>query len=424
MAAKGIKCVKGVRDIFPPEIDIWKFIENIWEETFSLYGFKEIRVPIFEYTNLFQRGIGESTDIVEKEMYTFTDKSGNSITLRPEGTASVVRAYVEHNLNKESPFNKFYYIGPMFRYERPQKGRYRQFYQIGVEVFDDNSPEIEVETLEMVNFALKKLGFSKYELNVNSIGCPECRPNFIKILKEKLNENKEKLCDDCKRRIDTNPLRVLDCKKESCKTVINEMPKITEYLCEDCKKHHLRLLKLLKGRKINYVENPLLVRGLDYYVRTTFEVVVENLGAQNAILGGGRYDGLVKELGGPDISGFGFALGLDRMVIALNENIKNSFQKNPDFYLAYFGENVIDYSFSILEKFREKGISVYTNFKGRSFKSHLRLANRLNSKFVILIGEDEVKNNKIIVKNMKEGTQREIKFDDLNSFLDEISKEN
>ncbi len=423
MATKGFKCVKGVRDILPPEIDVWKFVEKTWEEFFLLYGFKEIRIPIFEYTNLFQRGIGEATDIVEKEMYTFLDKSGNSITLRPEGTAPVVRAYVEHNLHRESPFNKFYYMGPMFRYERPQKGRYRQFYQIGVEVFDDNSPEVEVETLEMINLALKKLGFKKYTLYLNSIGCSKCRPEFIKILKENLTKRKDELCNDCKRRIDTNPLRVLDCKNEMCKRVVRDMPKITENLCEDCKAHHTRLKNLLEKRGIEFSENHLLVRGIDYYIKTTFEVVVENLGAQNAVLGGGRYDGLIKELGGPDISGFGFALGLDRMVLSLGDEIKNNLKNPPDFYLAYLGDEVLEYSFKVAKIFRENGFSIYTNFKGRSLKSHLRLANKLNSKFVILIGENEMKDSKIIVKDMKESNQREIKFEEINSFINEIEKE-
>ncbi len=412
-----IKCVKGVRDILPPEVDVWNFVEGVWKKYFSLYGFKEIRIPIFEYTGVFQRGIGEGTDIVEKEMYTFLDKSKNSITLRPEGTASVVRAYIEHNLYMESPFNKFFYSGPMFRYERPQKGRYRQFYQMGVEVFDDDSSEVEVEVIEMIVEALKEMGFNDYQLNINSIGCKNCRPKFIEVLREKLKGSMDMLCEDCKRRIDLNPLRVLDCKKDSCRRVVSEMPVITEFLCDGCREHHHRFKELLVNRKISFVENPLLVRGLDYYVRTTFEVLVGNLGAQNAILGGGRYDGLVKELGGPDVSGFGFALGVDRMVLALKEDVREKSYDYPEFYLAFLGEDVIPYSFEIMNLVRKNGHSLYTNFRGRSLKSHMRLANKLNVKYVVIIGEDEVKKGCVLLKNMENGSQREINISDFENFL-------
>ena len=412
-----IKCVKGVRDILPPEVDVWNFVEGVWKKYFSLYGFKEIRIPIFEYTGVFQRGIGEGTDIVEKEMYTFLDKSKNSITLRPEGTASVVRAYIEHNLYMESPFNKFFYSGPMFRYERPQKGRYRQFYQMGVEVFDDDSSEVEVEVIEMIVEALKEMGFNDYQLNINSIGCKNCRPKFIEVLKERLRSNLDRLCEDCKRRIDLNPLRVLDCKKDSCRRVVSEMPVITEFLCDGCREHHHRFKELLVNRKISFVENPLLVRGLDYYVRTTFEVLVGNLGAQNAILGGGRYDGLVKELGGPDVSGFGFALGVDRMVLALKEDVREKSYDYPEFYLAFLGEDVIPYSFEIMNLVRKNGHSLYTNFRGRSLKSHMRLANKLNVKYVVIIGENEVKKGCALLKNMENGSQREINISDFENFL-------
>ncbi len=412
-----IKCVKGVRDILPPEVDVWNFVEGVWKKYFSLYGFKEIRIPIFEYTGVFQRGIGEGTDIVEKEMYTFLDKSKNSITLRPEGTASVVRAYIEHNLYMESPFNKFFYSGPMFRYERPQKGRYRQFYQMGVEVFDDDSSEVEVEVIEMIVEALKEMGFNDYQLNINSIGCKNCRPKFIEVLREKLKGSMDRLCEDCKRRIDLNPLRVLDCKKDSCRRVVSEMPVITEFLCDGCREHHHRFKELLVNRKISFVENPLLVRGLDYYVRTTFEVLVGNLGAQNAILGGGRYDGLVKELGGPDVSGFGFALGVDRMVLALKEDVREKSYDYPEFYLAFLGEDVIPYSFEIMNLVRKNGHSLYTNFRGRSLKSHMRLANKLNVKYVVIIGENEVKKGCALLKNMENGSQREINISDFENFL-------
>ncbi len=412
-----IKCVKGVRDILPPEVDVWNFVEGVWKKYFSLYGFKEIRIPIFEYTGVFQRGIGEGTDIVEKEMYTFLDKSKNSITLRPEGTASVVRAYIEHNLYMESPFNKFFYSGPMFRYERPQKGRYRQFYQMGVEVFDDDSSEVEVEVIEMIVEALKEMGFNDYQLNINSIGCKNCRPKFIEVLREKLKGSMDRLCEDCKRRIDLNPLRVLDCKKDSCRRVVSEMPVITEFLCDGCRGHHHRFKELLVNRKISFVENPLLVRGLDYYVRTTFEVLVGNLGAQNAILGGGRYDGLVKELGGPDVSGFGFALGVDRMVLALKEDVREKSYDYPEFYLAFLGEDVIPYSFEIMNLVRKNGHSLYTNFRGRSLKSHMRLANKLNVKYVVIIGENEVKKGCALLKNMENGSQREINISDFENFL-------
>lgn len=408
--------LKGVQDIFPPDVYIWQRLESISREVFFLYGFQEIRPPIIEYTGLFQRSIGETTDIVEKEMYTFSDKAGRSITLRPEGTASVVRAYIEHHLyNLPSP-QKFFYSGPMFRYERPQKGRLRQFHQIGVEAFGVEGPEMDVEVLSMLRLLLERIGLKDLTFEINSLGCDECRPNYRKALIDFFSGRIYDFCTDCQRRFSLNPLRLLDCKVERCIEMRKGVPEILNYLCNDCRGHFEELLSLLKTMDIPYRINPEMVRGLDYYTRTTFEVTAEGLGAQKAVAAGGRYDRLVKEFGGPDIPGIGFALGMERLVLLLKQKGEIT-PPAPEIFIATLGKEAIREGLTIGERLRKRGLWVEVNLESSSLKSQLRKADRLSSRFVLIIGEEELTSGKIKWKDMEKGSQGEIPFAEIDSFL-------
>lgn len=412
-----ITSVKGTRDILPGEIPLWHFIEDTCAHLFHLYGFEEIRLPIFEVTELFARGIGDTTDIVEKEMYTFEDRNGLSITLRPEGTASVVRAYIQHHLYNEAGIDKVYYLGPMFRYEKPQKGRYRQFYQIGAEILGSDHPAVEAETIDMLRQLLERLGIADSQLHINSIGCPACRPSFHEALRQQLERERNHLCADCQRRIDTNPLRVLDCKNPGCQPIIEKLPRITDYLCDDCTRHHAAFKSYLGLFGIPYHENPRMVRGLDYYVRTTFEITSGELGAQNSLLGGGRYDGLVEQLGGPPTHGFGFALGLDRFVLALPDEVRQRLQRHPDIYLAPLGSGAFPAAMGLAARLRRQNINALVDFQERSLKSHLRFANRINASFVAIMGEEEIARNEVSLKNLGSGEQIPVPMTELPKLL-------
>ncbi len=415
-----VKTVKGTRDIFYPDIEKWKFFEEKAREILKTYNFKEIITPIFEYTEVFARGIGEDTDIVHKEMYTFKDRKGRSITLRPENTASVVRAYLEHKMYAEGGIKRLFYIGPMFRYERPQKGRYRQFFQLGVEVFGSKNPFIDAETIELVINILEKVGLKGLSVNINSLGCEKCRPVYRENLQKFLKGIKEKLCEDCKRRIDTNPLRVLDCKVPSCKEALKDAPNIQQSLCEDCKEHQAKVFHYLETMGVKYEVEPNLVRGLDYYTRTVFEVVSDNLGSQNAILGGGRYDNLVKEFGGPDTPAFGWALGIDRLVLLLED--KNFDFANKTIYIVPAG-NSIDYCFQTAKILRENGLASEVMADSKSLKKALNSVNKQRGRFVLIAGESEREKGIVIFKDMENKTQREIKLENIAKELkDEIDK--
>src|SRR5262245_990968 len=382
-----IKSIKGTRDILPPESALWTRVENTAREIFDLYGFAEVRTPIFESTELFARAVGEDTDIVSKEMYTFEDRDEKSLTLRPEGTAPVVRAHIEHQLHKEPSITKLYYLGPMFRRERPQKGRYRQFHQIGAEVLGSDNPAIEAEVLEMLQFFLRQIGLEDQTLLVNSIGCLNCRPRFLEELKRTLAEKKSSLCPDCQRRSETNPLRVLDCKVESCQPIIESLPKITDFLDEACRAHFDKFLEYLTGRHISFTIVPRLVRGLDYYTRTTFEITSGALGAQNTIVGGGRYDGLAEALGGPPLKGFGFALGLERILLVLQQSGKQAQLPSPQLFLAPLGQLAFEKAALLAQDLRQRRIRCVLDFETRSLKSALRLANRVNAQHVLILGD-------------------------------------
>lgn len=413
-----ISCVKGTRDILPEEIPLWHFVEDTCRDLFHRYGFEEIRQPVFEVTELFARGIGDATDIVEKEMYTFSDRNDLSLTLRPEGTASVVRAFIQHKMYTDGQARKLFYMGPMFRYERPQKGRYRQFYQVGAEVLGSDSPAVEAEVLDFLTLLLEKLGIEETHLWVNSIGCPECRPAFLALLQEKEREAAHSLCEDCQRRTGTNPLRVLDCKNPACQETINAFPRISDHLCEPCRSHHARFKSLLALHGIPFGENPRMVRGLDYYVRTTFEITSGALGAQNSLLGGGRYDNLVEQLGGPATHGFGFALGLDRFILALPEAVREKLVRRPRLYLAHMGDAALDCAMALAAGLRREGFTVAVDYQaGRSLKSHMRLADRLGAPFVAILGDSELERKEVSLKNLATGEQVAVAFDALASAL-------
>ena len=415
-----VKTVKGTRDIFYPDIEKWRFFEEKARGVLKAYNFKEIITPIFEYTEVFARGIGEDTDIVHKEMYTFKDRKGRSITLRPENTAAVVRAYLEHKMYAEGGVKRLFYIGPMFRYERPQKGRYRQFFQLGVEVFGSKSPYVDAETIELVINILEKSGLKGLSVKLNSLGCEKCRPVYRENLKKFLESVKDNLCEDCKRRVDTNPLRVLDCKVPSCKETVKNAPNIQQSLCEECKEHQDRVFHYLETMGVKYEVDPNLVRGLDYYTRTVFEVVSENLGSQNAILGGGRYDNLVKELGGPDTPAFGWALGIDRLVLLLDDNAFDF--SNKTIYVIPAGDS-IDYCFKVAKTLRESNLPAEVISDSKSLKKALNFVNRQNGRYVIIAGESEAEKGIVVFKDLDKRTQKEIGFEKLSEELkNEIDK--
>lgn len=416
MSSERYKALKGMKDIMPPDIHIWQEVERKAREVFASYGFLEIRTPIVESTSVFARSIGENTDIVEKEMYTFEDKGGRSITLRPEGTASVVRCYTENHLYTLPSPQKFYYTGPMFRYERPQSGRFRQFYQIGVEAFGSSKPEMDAEVISMLNRLLRGIGLESPYFQVNSIGCEKCRSVFKEALLAFFAGSLDDLCTDCRRRYDQNPLRILDCKVDRCREIRKDAPRVVDYLCEDCRNHFERFLVLLEMLGIPHTVNPEMVRGLDYYTRTTFEVTSENLGAQNAIAAGGRYDRLVKEFGGPETPAIGFALGMERIVELLKMSVKYDLPA-PEVFIAAVGEQAGKEGVRIADGLREKGIWVELGEGSSSLKSQMRRADRLSAKYVFIIGDDEIKSGTVGWKRLADSATGEVRIAGIRDFI-------
>ena len=401
--AQIIKVLKGTKDILPQDIEMWQFIEEKANRVFSSFGFKEIRTPIIESTDLFSRGVGETTDIVNKEMYTF-EKSERSITLRPENTAGVVRSYIENGMSRLSAPVKLWYKGPMFRYERPQAGRQRQFHQVGVEMFGIKQPQADAEViLSAVNF-LKSIGLNDLEVEINSLGCPKCRGGFKEKLKEVIKPYLKDLCEDCQERFDKNPLRLLDCKVPECQNIYAkpEIQKVitSDFLCEECSKHYTELKNYLDNLDVKYSENKLLVRGLDYYTRTVFEIKSNNLGSQNAVCGGGRYDNLVSELGGEPTPAVGFAMGMERLISLLPE-IKISLSD------AFIVSNNPVEAFKLAQYLRENNICVEIDLSNKKFTKQLEKASKV-AKFALILGEDEISSNKVSVKNMETGEQKTV----------------
>ncbi len=397
--------VKGMRDIIPPTSFLWNKVEEIAIKTFTGYGYLEIRTPIVEYLELFQRSIGEDTEIVNKEMYVFKDRKGRDLALRPEGTAPVARAYLTTELKNQIHPLRLFYLGPMFRYERPQKGRFRQFYQIGVELLGLPNPEADGEMLEILISFLKNLKFKDLNVFINSVGCEKCRSSFVEELKKVLEGKKENLCENCKERLTKNPLRILDCKEESCQFVKEETPSISKFLCDECKEHFEKTLNLLENLHIPYEISNYLVRGLDYYTRTVFEVISKELGAQNAICGGGRYNKLISDLGGPLVPGIGFAIGEDRLIEILPQKFieENSFI--IDYYVIPVSENEISFCFHIAQGIRRGGFKAVVYLENKGLKKGLKTASQAKAKNAIIIGEEEIKNGYLVIKDLESGEQ-------------------
>jgi histidyl-tRNA synthetase len=398
---KGLAAVKGTKDILPGEVEKWQALERLARETFELYGFRELRAPVFEATELFEKGTGATSDVVTKEMYTFTDKAGRSLTLRPEYTPSVVRAIIEHRLDLEGAPMRYYFMGPMFRYDKPQKGRYRQFHQVDIEVFGEKDAAVDAEIIEMAHALLGKLGVSGTETLVNSVGCRACRPAYSAALREAAGKRRAELCPDCQRKADTNPLRIFDCKVEACQAIARSFPFIQDYLCEECRDHFGRLLVTLDLFKIPYRIDPRLVRGLDYYTKTTFEIVSSHLGAQNAILGGGRYDDMMKDFGGPDICGTGFAMGIER-VLSIAELASPA---RKILYVATLGDAAKKAGLKLARFFRANGVECLAEFRDRGMKAHFGRANKLQAAWVLIVGEDEIAKGRFGLKEMATGRQ-------------------
>jgi histidyl-tRNA synthetase len=401
-----IKAIRGFNDILPGEIGKWQFVEATARQVFEGFGFSEIRIPIIERTELFSRGIGEATDIVEKEMYTFIDRSGNSLTLRPEATASMARAYVEHQIYSFDPVAKLYCIGPMFRYERPQKGRYRQFYQIDAEVFGVENPMVDAEVILMLIQFLKKVGLENLELQINSLGCRACRPRYREELKNFLTSKSFQLCEDCQRRLHTSPLRIFDCKVETCQEAIANAPRVINFLCSECQGHFGKVKEYLEMAGLEYIVNPRMVRGLDYYTRTAFEVVSYSLGSQNAVTGGGRYDNLFQEIGGLDVAGIGFAIGMERLISLLPK--EKEFIQSPHLFIAALREETYKEAYQLINQLHLQGVRAELDYEGKSLKSQMRKADKLKARFVLILGEEELKRGRVVLRNMETKSQEEI----------------
>jgi histidyl-tRNA synthetase len=415
-----IKAIRGFNDILPDEIGKWQFIEKTARDIFEGFGYSEIRIPILERTELFSRGIGEATDIVEKEMYTFTDRSGNSLTLRPEATASMARAYLEHQLHTFDPVAKLYCIGPMFRYERPQKGRYRQFYQIDAEVFGVDHPMVDAEVILMLVHFLEEVGLEKLELQINTLGCRKCRPRYREELKRFLTKKAFQLCEDCQRRLETNPLRIFDCKVEACQKAIADAPKVLDYIDKECQNHFDKVQEYLEAAGLNYILNPRMVRGLDYYTRTAFEVVSYQLGSQNAVTGGGRYDNLFQEIGGLDIPGIGFAVGMERLISLLPKEKK--FVQYPQLFIAALGGETKRHAYQLVNQLHLEGIRAELDYEGKSLKSQMRRADKLKARYVLIIGEEELTKGRAVLRDMATKSQEEIQLNNIiNTLKEKIS---
>jgi len=420
-----IRGVKGTRDLLPAEVFLWQQVEQDARRVFGAYNFGEIRTPILEQTALFARTVGTDTDIVAKEMFTFADRDSETLSLRPEATASVVRAYIEHSLYNEGRIDKLYYMGPMFRRERPQKGRYRQFYQIGAEVLGSDSPLVDAELLEMLCEFLGQVGgcgVGEYNLLINSVGCAKCRPEYLKTLKQALEPVRSQMCADCQRRSVTNPLRVFDCKVPADQAIIAKLPTILDSLDVECSQHFNTVTSELNQRGIMFQITPRLVRGLDYYTRTTFEITSSALGAQDAILGGGRYDGLSEMLGGPSTPGIGFAIGQDRLILVVNEKARQAaplteWKESPTAYVVWLGENTLGPANALARKLRQGNLKVAIGFEPASMKKSMGMANKIGARFAIIVGDAEIADGKFQVKDMANGQQEAVEPDRIPEYI-------
>ena len=408
-----MQTIRGFRDILPEHISLWQKVEKEAFALFESFGFREIRIPVLEKTGLFARSIGETTDIVEKEMYTFPDRKGEKLTLRPEATASICRSYIQHKMYAADPVRKFFMAGPMFRRERPQKGRYRQFYQIDAEVFGIESPYIDVELIFLLNELFKRLGLTGLSAHINSLGCPECRPSFQKALMNFLGERKEKLCDNCIRRMAKNPLRILDCKVETCQKALKGAPATIDHLCPACEDHFTIVRETLEKQGVDFFVDKSLVRGLDYYTRTAWEIQTTSLGAQSSVAGGGRYDGLVKELGGPATPAIGFAIGFDRLVEVMEQLDIESKELPLDLFIIALGDTALEKAYYWSCDLNRAGVRTEVDFRGKSLKSLMKRADKLKASQVLIAGENELKDKQLILRNMDTKNQVFVPMDNL-----------
>ncbi|MGM9532241.1 histidine--tRNA ligase [Intestinibacter sp.] len=415
------KAPRGTKDVTPKDVYKWHYVEKKFREICALYGYEEIRTPIFEHTEVFARSVGDTTDVVQKEMYTFTDRGDRQLSLKPEGTAGVIRSFIENKMYADTQPTKLYYITPCFRYERPQAGRQRQFHQFGVEVLGSDGPSVDAEVISLAVQFFNELGLKNLSVNINSVGCPKCREAYNKKLKEYLDQKTDVLCETCLERKDKNPMRVIDCKNPQCKENLKDIPFMIDNLCDDCKEHFETLKKYLTEMGIDFVVDKTIVRGLDYYRKTAFEIISNDIGAQSTVCGGGRYDGLVELLGGPkDVSGIGFGLGIERLLLTLeNNNIEIENPKSTDIYIATIGDAAKTRSFKIVKDLRANHISADNDHLDKSIKAQFKYSDKINAKYTVVIGDDELANDTATLKNMQTSEQTTIKLSEL---VDELKK--
>lgn len=407
------KKIKGTEDVLPKDSYRWQFVEDVMRKESAAYGFKEIRTPVFEHTELFARGVGQTTDVVQKEMYTFDTKGGESVTLRPEGTAGAARAVLEHGLVNDSLPIKASYFVSCYRYEKPQAGRLREFHQFGLECYGTQSPAADAELICAAQSIFDRLGIKQLRLEINSIGCPTCRAEYHKALKEYFYGYKDELCETCNSRLEKNPMRILDCKSPVCSKIAQGAPKITDYLCDECKEHFASVQKYLDAAGVEYTVNPTIVRGLDYYTKTVFEFVTDFIGAQGTVCGGGRYDGLIEELGGKHLPSLGFAMGIERLLMLMDkQGIEIPKPSTCDLYVAVMGEKASLKSFEIIKAVRSCGLIAETDVVGRGLRAQMKYADKIGAKFSMVLGDNEIEQGKAVIKNMSSGEQTEIVLDD------------
>lgn len=407
------KKIKGTEDVLPKDSYRWQFVEDVMRKESAAYGFKEIRTPVFEHTELFARGVGQTTDVVQKEMYTFDTKGGESVTLRPEGTAGAARAVLEHGLVNDSLPIKASYFVSCYRYEKPQAGRLREFHQFGLECYGTQSPVADAELICAAQSIFDRLGIKQHRLEINSIGCPTCRAEYHKALKEYFYGYKDELCETCNSRLEKNPMRILDCKSPVCSKIAQGAPKITDYLCDECKEHFASVQKYLDAAGVEYTVNPTIVRGLDYYTKTVFEFVTDFIGAQGTVCGGGRYDGLIEELGGKHLPSLGFAMGIERLLMLMDkQGIEIPKPSTCDLYVAVMGESASLKSFEIIKAVRSCGLIAETDVVGRGLRAQMKYADKIGAKFSMVLGDNEIEQGKAVIKNMSSGEQTEIVLDD------------
>ena len=407
------KKIKGTEDVLPKDSYRWQFVEDVMRKESAAYGFKEIRTPVFEHTELFARGVGQTTDVVQKEMYTFDTKGGESVTLRPEGTAGAARAILEHGLVNDSLPIKASYFVSCYRYEKPQAGRLREFHQFGLECYGTQSPVADAELICAAQSIFDRLGIKQLRLEINSIGCPACRAEYHKALKEYFYGYKDELCETCNSRLEKNPMRILDCKSPVCSKIAQGAPKITDYLCDECKEHFASVQKYLDAAGVEYTVNPTIVRGLDYYTKTVFEFVTDFIGAQGTVCGGGRYDGLIEELGGKHLPSLGFAMGIERLLMLMDkQGIEIPKPSTCDLYVAVMGESASLKSFEIIKAVRSCGLIAETDVVGRGLRAQMKYADKIGAKFSMVLGDNEIEQGKAVIKNMSSGEQTEIVLDD------------